>query len=535
MKKIILSILLSVVALASYGQAPYTKAQIGANINANIRGKTYSEARMGNLLDSLKQSLAFLSGSYSNPSWITSLGWSKITGAPGFITSSYYTFTNGLTNTSGNVKLGGTLTEPTTLTATDTEPFIISTFFGIDGLTIADTYAGLTVNALQNGIRVESGTTLVNAENDVNVSADSGDVNISSSAGDINIGRSNIDGASKALSGNTEANFIIDPRVGSPSAPSNGGIWYENGVGFKFRQEGSTLSLGGGSGTVTSVGITAPAAGITVSGSPVTSSGSITLALADDLAAVEGLTTTGIVRRTASNTWSAGTGVDLTSEVTGVLPIANGGTGSSSQNFVDLTTGQTVAGNKTFTGTTSLADGTRLYNPAGTFYYQLSGSAITANKTLSIGVFGGTTGRFGVFDQTNTTASAIAVTRTTPNAGQSGVMETFSGFTYVSGVMTVPSINLTAGLVTAPSTITTTTTLSTQYVILASGTITLNLPDASSNNGRQYIIKNIGTGTITVDGNASETIDGSLTASLSVQYEYLALVCNGTEWFIINN
>jgi len=40
--------------------------------------------------------------------------------------------------------------------------------------------------------------------------------------------------------------------------------------------------------------------------------------------------------------------VDLTSEVTGILPIANGGTGSATQNFVDLTTNQTVEGVKTW-------------------------------------------------------------------------------------------------------------------------------------------------------------------------------------------
>jgi hypothetical protein len=75
-----------------------------------------------------------------------------------------------------------------------------------------------------------------------------------------------------------------------------------------------------GTGTVTSVNISPPAAGITVSGGPITSSGSITLALANDLAAVEGLSGTGIVRRTAADTWSAGTAVDLSSEVTGQLP-----------------------------------------------------------------------------------------------------------------------------------------------------------------------------------------------------------------------
>ena len=39
---------------------------------------------------------------------------------------------------------------------------------------------------------------------------------------------------------------------------------------------------------------------------------------------------------------------NLASGVTGSLPVANGGTGSATQNFVDLTTTQTIAGNKTF-------------------------------------------------------------------------------------------------------------------------------------------------------------------------------------------
>jgi len=40
--------------------------------------------------------------------------------------------------------------------------------------------------------------------------------------------------------------------------------------------------------------------------------------------------------------------IDLTSDVTGILPIANGGTGSATQNFVDLTTDQSIAGVKSF-------------------------------------------------------------------------------------------------------------------------------------------------------------------------------------------
>jgi hypothetical protein len=73
---------------------------------------------------------------------------------------------------------------------------------------------------------------------------------------------------------------------------------------------------GGGSGTVTSVAATAPAAGFTISGSPITTSGTFTFTLADDLAALEGLGGTGIAVRTASNTWTtrsitSGTGISV--------------------------------------------------------------------------------------------------------------------------------------------------------------------------------------------------------------------------------
>ena len=88
-------------------------------------------------------------------------------------------------------------------------------------------------------------------------------------------------------------------------------------------------STASGSGSVTSVDLTQPAAGITVSGGPITTSGSITLALANDLAAVEGISGTGIIRRTAADTWSAGTAVNLASEVSGNLPVTNLGSGTS--------------------------------------------------------------------------------------------------------------------------------------------------------------------------------------------------------------
>ena len=94
--------------------------------------------------------------------------------------------------------------------------------------------------------------------------------------------------------------------------------------------------------------------------------------------------------------WGA---VTLTTDVTGVLPIENGGTGSSTQNFVDLTSVQTIAGNKTFSGTTIMngplsVSGTNLFTAGGTAFPTTTGtvgqvltisSAGTASWTTSSG------------------------------------------------------------------------------------------------------------------------------------------------------
>lgn len=79
---------------------------------------------------------------------------------------------------------------------------------------------------------------------------------------------------------------------------------------------------------------------------------------------------------------------------------------------------------------------------------------------------------------------------------------------------------------------------STYYTVLCDatgGVFTVTLPTAVGISGRIYNIKKIdSTGNVvTVDGTASETIDGSLTKLLNLYNESITIQSNGTNWYII--
>jgi hypothetical protein len=70
------------------------------------------------------------------------------------------------------------------------------------------------------------------------------------------------------------------------------------------------------------------------------------------------------------------------------------------------------------------------------------------------------------------------------------------------------------------------------YVIYNSGSYTVSLPSAVNISGREYKIKNMGTGEITVDPNGSQTIDGSLTVELGYR-DGMQIVSDGSNWVIV--
>ncbi len=96
---------------------------------------------------------------------------------------------------------------------------------------------------------------------------------------------------------------------------------------------------------------------------------------------------------------------------------------------------------------------------------------------------------------------------------------------------TVPLARL-PGLVTVTATQVGTYTAAIGEFVVANGTFTVNLPASASNSGKSIDVKNIGTGAITVDGNASETIDGATTFVLVTQYQSVTLISDGTNWYI---
>ena len=151
-------------------------------------------------------------------------------------------------------------------------------------------------------------------------------------------------------------------------------------------QLGSVAGGGGsGSGTVTSVSVTS-ANGFGGSVATATATPAITLSTS----------VTGLLKGNGTGVSAASAGTDyqvplsFTSPLSnasntvslGTVGVANGGTGSATQNFVDLTTDQTIAGSKTFSGGLNVSTGST-YKLGGADLLHTKGSA--TNLFLGVG------------------------------------------------------------------------------------------------------------------------------------------------------
>ncbi|GAC1499139.1 MAG: hypothetical protein NVS1B10_01600 [Candidatus Saccharimonadales bacterium] len=267
------------------------------------------------------------------------------------------------------------------------------------------------------------------------------------------------------------------------------------------------------------------------------------------------------------------------------LPIAQGGTGSTTQNFVDLTTAQTVAGTKTFSsipvasGLKPSADsvtGVQIQNSAGTNIVNVD----TTNSRVGIGTTSpqytlDTRGKLGLLSSGNGTYTDVMVIADPafPTSYYHKVQSQVNGtaslaaliFSIASGASTwVDVLKMTGNgyaifnagnvgigntspnsllqvsgpIATAIATKTTTYTVAaTDSVILgdATGTaFTITLPTAVGIAGRQYTIKRINSNAnILTVASAGGTIDGGTTRTFSSQYQSESYVSDGTNWFVV--
>lgn len=127
-----------------------------------------------------------------------------------------------------------------------------------------------------------------------------------------------------------------------------------------------------------------------------------------------------------------------------------------------------------------------------------------------------------IYSSSGTTASRLPI-------GSTGDVLTVSGG--------IPSwASPLESVVTKTTTYTATTSDDTILADTSGGTWTLTLYAASGNSGRKLkIIKTTSdTTALTIDGNGSETINGSTTTTINTQYETLTLQCDGSNWFIVD-
>jgi hypothetical protein len=165
------------------------------------------------------------------------------------------------------------------------------------------------------------------------------------------------------------------------------------------------------------------------------------------------------------------------------------------------------------------------------------GTSNGINITLSGAATTHTAGKFTASGGTNnyalvTTAGSVGVNIATPLSPFTVNSNSYFGgnvlatsTVHIGGSLALPYVAKTALY---------TLTSSDYTVDCTSGTFTITLPTAAGITGRCYCVKNSGTGTITLATTSSQTIDGSTTKTLNVQYQFFMVQSNGANWVIIS-
>ena len=167
-------------------------------------------------------------------------------------------------------------------------------------------------------------------------------------------------------------------------------------------------------------------------------------------------------------------------------------------------------------------------------------TATSSNLTHDLGADGhswrGVYGQYGIF-YANTTGSVPAA----PSSGKMALYFKDNGNLYKknsSGTETQLDAAPAAGNYAVTSTSASYTATTSDNFIACNangGAITITLYTAVGNSGRQLLVKKTDSSAnaVTVDGNSSETIDGATTYAITIQYESITIISDGSNWHII--
>jgi len=180
--------------------------------------------------------------------------------------------------------------------------------------------------------------------------------------------------------------LTLFPQGTDPTLAIHGTAFKVDATGKITFVSGQTFPGGSGSGTVTSVRLSAPSSDFTVSGSPITKSG--TLGMNWTVAPTSGDVANAIVKRDANGSFSAGA-ISVSSTAAQAVNVAGGGYGVYATGGSDGVYGFT---------TNSAGNGVWGYNPNHTGVYGDGGVGVWGHSGTGYGVFGASFGTSAISD-----------------------------------------------------------------------------------------------------------------------------------------
>lgn len=223
---------------------------------------------------------------------------------------------------------------------------------------------------------------------------------------------------------------------------------------------------------------------------------------------------------------STGSGnVVLATSATLVTPTIGVAT-ATSVNKVAITAPATSA-------TLTIADGKTLTASNSITLAGTDGKTLTVSNNLTFSGTDGVSVALGGNNITLTTSGVTSITLPT-----SGTIATLAGTETLSGkTLTTPVVNgIKMAYAGKSGDYTATATDGVLAVDTTGGNVTITLPAASGNAGLVLTMKKtVAANSLIIDGNGAETIDGAANVTLTAQYDYRTVVCNGSNWLIIGN